>query len=296
VQCPVHSRSVLSLLCFADLTGGSLAEVALSPVEVDKQQFTLLHKTPRPLLREMSTDRPDKTESAYTVDAGHFQLEMDIGTYTVDRHDSEPGDLEAQTLGLALLNLKVGLLNNLDLQLIIPVYNRTRLRDRASDEVHEEHGFGDLALRTKLNIWGNDNGATALAVMPFLGFPTGARLLGSGAVEGGLIVPFAAALPLDWSLGLMGELDLRRDGSGSGHHAEFIHTITFGHEIYRKLGGYVEFFSLLSSEGGSNWIGTVDLGLTLRLTEDIQIDAGVNIGVTRSADDFNPFLGLAVRF
>jgi hypothetical protein len=36
-------------------------------------------------MREMSTDRPDLTESAYTVDAGHFQVEMDVVRYTYDR-------------------------------------------------------------------------------------------------------------------------------------------------------------------------------------------------------------------
>lgn len=28
-------------------------------------------------MRDFETDRPDVTESAYTVDAGHFQLETD---------------------------------------------------------------------------------------------------------------------------------------------------------------------------------------------------------------------------
>jgi hypothetical protein len=40
----------------------------------------------------------------------------------------------------------------------------------------------------------------------------------------------------------------------------------------------------------------VDLGLTYGLTDNIQIDTGVNLGVTRSADDVNAFTGLTVRF
>ncbi|HEY2952117.1 MAG TPA: transporter, partial [Verrucomicrobiae bacterium] len=62
------------------------------------------------------------------------------------------------------------------------------------------------------------------------------------------------------------------------------------------LAGYVEFFSLVSSETGSDWIGTVDLGFTYALSDNIQLDGGVNIGVTRSADDINPFLGVSWRF
>ena len=42
--------------------------------------------------------------------------------------------------------------------------------------------------------------------------------------------------------------------------------------------------------------GAADVGFTYGLTDDIQLDAGVNAGVTRSADDWNPFLGISWRF
>jgi hypothetical protein len=37
-------------------------------------------------------------------------------------------------------------------------------------------------------------------------------------------------------------------------------------------------------------------GFTYALTRDIQLDAGVNIGLTDAADDVNPFLGLSLRY
>src|SRR4051812_390436 len=89
-------------------------------VAVDKRSFTLLHPTPPALVREMSTDRPDKTESPFTVDAGHFQLEMDVVNYTYDRHNSDHSAIRAESLSVAPVNLKVGLLNNVDLQVILP--------------------------------------------------------------------------------------------------------------------------------------------------------------------------------
>lgn len=44
-------------------------------------------ETPAPAarMRELSPDRPDKTESPYTVDAGHFQLEMGFANYAYDQ-------------------------------------------------------------------------------------------------------------------------------------------------------------------------------------------------------------------
>ena len=44
----------------------------------DKSKYHLFHPTPDRLLRDLSTDRPDLTESPYTVDAGHFQIETDF--------------------------------------------------------------------------------------------------------------------------------------------------------------------------------------------------------------------------
>ena len=69
-----------------------------------------------------------------------------------------------------------------------------------------------------------------------------------------------------------------------------------GHRIVGTLEGYVEFYSNVSAERNADWIGTFDFGATYKLTPNVQLDAGVNIGLTRSADDVNPFVGLTVRY
>jgi hypothetical protein len=38
-----------------------------------------------PALRELTTDRPDATESPFTIDAGRLQLELEAVSYTRDR-------------------------------------------------------------------------------------------------------------------------------------------------------------------------------------------------------------------
>jgi len=272
---------------------GAEADSSASP---DKNQYTLFSPTPRHLMRELTTDRPDRTESPFTVDAGHFQIEADILNYSYDRHNPARTDTRVETVSIAPVNLKVGLCNNVDLQLVLETYTSVRVHDVATGTVQKNRGFGDISPRLKWNIWGNDGGATALALIPFVKLPTNQDDLGNGSVEGGLIVPLAAQLPYGWGMGLMTELDINRDSVGSDYHAEFVHSITFSHDIVNNLAGYVEFFSLVSTESGSDWVGTIDLGLTYALTDDIQLDGGVNIGVTRAADDINPFIGISWRF
>ena len=55
-----------------------------SSLGADKSSYHFFNPTPRELMREMSTDRPDLTESAYTVDAGHFQIETDLVSFSHD--------------------------------------------------------------------------------------------------------------------------------------------------------------------------------------------------------------------
>ena len=272
----------------------ALSAEADESVKRDKSKYTLFDPTPREWMRELQTDRPDKTESPFTVDAGHFQVEADILNYAYDRHNAARTDSRVESVSIAPMNLKVGLRNDVDLQLGLETYLSVRTHDIASGTVQRNRGFGDVLVRAKWNAWGNDGGATAFGVMPYLKLPTNQDNLNSA--EGGVILPFALELPAGWSMGLMTQLDLIRDVNGSGYHPEFLNSITFGHDIVGNLAGYVEFFSAASTESGADWVGTLDVGLTFGLTEDIQLDGGVNIGVTRAADDINPFIGISWRF
>ena len=284
----------------------ALLAAALLPVAPDpargaepaasKAAYNLFHPVPGELLRDMSTDRPDKTESPFTVDAGHFQIEMDLVSYAHDRDRSGGGDTRTDSWAVAPANLKVGLFHDVDLQLVIESWNHVRTKDQATAVVSNQSGLGDITLRLKKNLWGNDGGRTALAVMPFVKFPTNQDDLGNDAVEGGVIFPWAVELWEGWGLGGMAEVDILRDESGTGSHASFINTLVVGRDLTEKLGAYLEFFSEISAEGGSRWVGTVDVGFTWSVTDNIQLDAGINIGVTKSADDLNPFLGLSWRY
>ncbi|HET6421923.1 MAG TPA: transporter, partial [Geobacteraceae bacterium] len=159
-----------------------------------------------------------------------------------------------------------------------------------------QSGFGDVTMRLKINLWGDDGGKTAFALLPLIKFPSNTDHLGNNSVEGGVIFPLAVKLPAGWDMGMETAIFALRNANFHGYHNDFVNTVTFGHDLFGKLGGYAEFFSDVSTESGSNWVGTVDVGLTYDVTENTQLDCGVNIGVTRSADDFNPFIGMTVRF
>lgn len=269
---------------------------AFSSLAADKSQYHLFNPTPRELMRAMSTDRPDLTESAHTVDAGHFQLEADLVNFSHDHDTAGSADTKVDAWTAGAINLKAGLLNWMDLQLVLDAYSHVTTEDRVAGTKVRQSGLGDFTTRVKMNLWGNDGGTTALAVMPFVKFPTNQDDLGNDKVEGGLIIPFGMELPGGWSLGVMTEFDFVRNNADSGYRTDFVNSLVLGHDLIGKLGGYVEFFSVVSSESGHPWVGVLGLGLAYAVTDDLQLDGGVNLGLTRSAEDINPFLGVSWRF
>lgn len=288
---PAHAAAAL-IVASAWFVAPALGQDA--PGTPDKSGYHLFNPTPRELMREMSTDRPDTTESAYTVDAGHVQLEMSLADFTYDRRNDE--GRTRRTLAVAPLLFKIGLTNDADLQIGMDPHAWERAGAGGGEEASTVRGFGDTVVRLKMNLWGNDGGATALAVMPFVTFPTATDGLGSDGVEGGIIVPLAVSLPADFALGAMVEFDFNQASDGEGMVVDFVHTVTLGHDLVGDLAGYVEYAGFANLNRDEDYRGYFDAGMTYALTSDIQLDAGVRVGLTRAAEDVGVFMGVSLRF
>ena len=250
----------------------------------DKSQYNLLNPTPPGLMRELSADRPDVTESPYTVDAGHAQVELSFFEYS--RFRTGP---DGEATAVLPVNVKVGLTNNVDLQFVVDPYLRLR-----GEGTGDAEGFGDTQLRLKVNLWGNDGGDTALALMPFVQFPTGDDGVGADRAEGGLILPFAVGLTDRLALALMAELDVLYDPADDDYFVEFVHTASLGVILTDAVGAYVEYIGIQPSDGG-DYVALLGTGLTYGVSEDVQLDVGVNVGLTDDAEEFTVFSGLTFR-
>ena len=235
--------------------------------------------------REFSTDRPDRTESPFTVPAGSAQIELDLATYTRDRS----GRTLTETVSVAPINLKFGVADDADLQLILSPY--VRQRQASGSAVRTIDGIGDFTIRLKRNLIGNDGGTVALGVIPFVTLPTAREGLGAGFVEGGVILPVSVALTETLSLGAMSEIDLTHEDRDH-YAAAFVNSATLGAAVSDRVGVYSELYT----ERNRDWIITGDVGLTIRTDDVTQFDVGANIGLNRAADDLTVFAGFARRF
>lgn len=235
-------------------------------------------------------------DGPWTVDAGHFQLETYAISYAHNHSTDWGADTTSDLWSAGSFTLKVGVLNNLDAEVSWTPYSWVRQHDNNTGLTTRQQGFGDVIARFKLNLWGNDGGSTALAVLPFVKLPTNQDDLGNNHVEGGLVIPFGVELPRGWWMILINEFHCLHGFYDDSYHPAFANTVYLWHQIHGNLSAFVDFYSWASTERGVPWWGSVDLGLTYLWSKNVQLDLGVSVGVSDAADDVNPYLGVSFRF
>lgn len=275
------------------LLAAAAAQQSPSETPPAPPRHTLFDPTPRAELHEFATDRPDVTESPYTVDPGHVQIELSLAEYALS------GDRSTRTFDALPVNLKFGLLDNVDIQFVFTPYERQVTREEGQRTVAS--GFGDETLvRLKINLQGNDHESVALGVMPFVKLPTGTGGLSNGHVEGGLILPLAADLPGEFTLGVMLEGDLVYHDESDDYGVDLVHSVTLGHAIAGPLNGYVEYVGVAPRGApagiASRYQAIASAGLTYELRDDLILDVGARLGFSGDADRSAIFMGAATRF
>jgi Putative MetA-pathway of phenol degradation len=291
VACMRNISAALILLCprvvFAD--DESSPESTPAP---DKSRYNLFNPTPTELGRAYNTDRPSKTDSPYTIDAGVFQIESDVVNWTTDvQHHVR---VRAWVIGNT--NFKLGLTNWMDLQVFPQLYVNTRTSGSRFGKPLDQDGFGDTTVRLKINLVGNDGGKLAIALVSSLKIPTNTDHFANHVWEPGFGLPVNYSLP--WGFTWFGQtrIDILDQPRSSDMRVQWQNPIGVSRTIIGKLSGYVEFYDAVSTGRNHPWIGTIDTGLICQVTPNSSIDINSFFGVTDSAPDCNVFVGFAQRF
>jgi hypothetical protein len=277
-------------MCLAAFAGGVRAD--------DKSQYTIFNPTPRAQMREMTTDRPDITEVPFTVDAGHIQTESTLFGYTRSRPDVDGAESDAYEF--AYTNLRIGLTNNVELSLVWQPYGIVRANQAAPEPTLHQSGIGSVDVRAKINLWGNDDFeqvGSAFALLPVVTIPTDSNNgVGVSDVEGGLAAFMAFALPAGFGLGINAGTYAISDEDQSGHHTEYMASASGSYEWTKKFATYTEVVAVFGVDDPRGDVVIVGSGWTYALTDNVQLDGGVNFGVTAASDRYSPFLGLSMRY
>jgi Putative MetA-pathway of phenol degradation len=288
-----------ALLATTGLAAGLMAAASAwadetPPKAVDKSQYTLFNPTPKENMRDFSTDRPTKSNVPYTVDAGHFQYEGDIFIYSYDNITTPDTDIKTWTIGNP--TFKLGLLNNLDFEVNFSAYNSIQTIQRSTGIVSSMRGFGDTFTRFKWNLFGNEGGGPAMALIPYAKWPSAPIGIGNGYIEGGLIAPFAIPLPGGFTAILMGEMDIVKNSFDSNYRVNIPALLNISRPIFENVTAYAEIFTNWSTNPQAPNIVTADFAVAWSPMPNFQLDAGVNIGLNYAAVPYQFYVGIAQRF
>lgn len=273
----------------------SLSEVARaqSADPVDKSQYWLLNPVPADQMRDFSTDRPPKANSPYTVDAGHFQYETDIVNFS----NLATGAGYTGTLLVPNPTFKVGLTNTIDFEVNAPTLVGVHTFNSATNVSSTTWGIDDVFVRTKFNLWGDDAGKSALALIPYVKAPTAPPGIGNGAVEEGIIAPLSFSLPAEFTLLFNSEIDLLKDSAGDGRHANYVNLVNLSRQVVKDVTLYVEFWSDYDDDPTLRTTQySFDLAVTWLARPNLQFDAGVFFGLNSATPNVQVFAGVSQRF
>jgi len=236
-------------------------------------------------------DRPGKSSQACTVPAGHFQFESSVADWTL----AKAGGERDTALVIGETGFKYGLTDRSHIDVDVTPWER--ITSRVGDTREESSGFGDVLVSYKYRLTVAGAGLQ-IALSPFIKLPTAKRAIGNGKWEGGLTVPVQYSIPHSpLALSLTPEIDWVADSDGHGYHAAMAQVANLGWQVSDKLNLSAEVWGQWDWDPqGTTHQYSADGAVAYLLNNDMQLDTGFNLGLTRNTPDVELYVGFARQF
>ena len=226
---------------------------------------------------KLVTDRPDQTESATVVPRGLLQVETG---YLFTRK----GDVDSHAAPGTLFRIGLG--------------GRTELRLGHAGVMGTEgrRGAGDAELGAKVNLIPRAAGwRPELALLGGLSLPTGDSRFSSGGADPSFLVAFAHELAPRLALGYNTGAAWESSADAPGRDAFVVYSLALAVGLTDRLGAFFEVFGDRQVTGPVASRVSADTGLTLLVTDVLQLDVSVGRGLQGPADDLFVGTGLSLR-
>jgi hypothetical protein len=232
---------------------------------------------------DLCAERPGQTTPPCITGGGNILVETALADWATVRGSGDHSDtfLFADTL------VRIGLGGSNELQLGWTPLGTERERDGT---VSHRTRTGDISVAMKKGLSGDD-GPVAITVRATV--PVGRAPIGDGDWSAALLVPAELPLTDQLKLGLTPEIEAAVDEDGHGRHAAFGGAAGVSFDVSERVtvSGDVSAFrdqdpaghTTMSSAGGS---------LAWQPSRRFQIDAGINVGLTRASPDTELYFGI----
>lgn len=234
----------------------------------------------------LTTDRPDFTESTPTIPPGHFQVESG---FTFARF----GDEESQSLGELLVRIGAG--ERWEARLGVGSFSRIDPGFAGADRIS---GYEDPSVGFKVRFNESDPdlrapGTPATSLLFSTSVPVGDDELTADEWQP------EAKLLLAWDLpwvSLSSNLIYGYPADGGERFHQFGATLSAGFSLTDRMGLYVETFGFNKESADGSSTRYVDGGVTFGVSNDLQLDARVGLGLDDPSPNWFAGIGAAVRF
>lgn len=229
------------------------------------------------------TDRPDQTESSLTVSRGSIQIEAGAAvSWSSDvSHAAAPE-----------LLVRFGLADRIEGRFGFQGWQTWR-----GGLGFGADGTGDIELGFKYNLARGVGARPTIALLADVAFPTGSP--GFSVARPSPVMRLSVSHELSetvstgYNVGLsvLSEQDLGPVVTA----VDALYTWTFGFALGEKVGAFIETFGTVGLNDSGTHTASVDGGVTIRLSPNLQLDLSGGVGLSRTTDDWFFGLGTAVR-
>ena len=222
------------------------------------------------------TDRPDFTESAYTIQPDRMQLELGY-TY----RESDNGD-EIRSHNFPEALLRIGMQDDWELRLGWSGYTFAE---------NDKDIANDMSVGIKWILTPQDGWHPRLALIGEITVPTG-----HGDTDVDPTVKLLWSYDLDEKNSLSGNLGIAAITQSGDRFAQGSASLSWGHSLDDRWGIYTEYFTTFPDADDEDAAHTINGGLVYLLNDDLQLDISIGLGLNDQADDIIAGIGVSYRF
>lgn len=233
---------------------------------------------------ELTTDRPDFTESSEVV--GHGILVIESG-FTF-RGDASQGE-RLRSIATPSVLTRIGIGPRAELRLGGDGFVTGWTVGRHGSS---RRGYSDLELGAKVKLL--DRERLDLAMIPSVSIPTNDRYFSSLTYDPAVKLTWATAASSRTSLA--GNLNVSRRWDGERRYNAHAVSVSLGQDLSRMWGAYGEIYGLTAMRGPGTPAGwTANGGVTRAVGRHVQLDVEAGRGLTKEAPDWFAGFGVAIR-
>ena len=229
----------------------------------------------------IETDRPTFSLSPNTIAKGRIQIETG---YTFSFERASP---DVHTHNFPETLVRIGLTERTEFRLEWP--NLTFI-----DNGRDVHGFNDLGLGFKVQVWQQQGLRPRLSFVGRLSIPTGDKNFSSDKLDP--IFRTILTYTLNERVGLFGTVNIGSPTSQGTRFVQVSSSLGLSAALRDRLTGFVEYFGLYPRDVASGSANYLQTGVLYRLAYNLQLDARVGGGLNHGTDDFLTGAGISWRF